>query len=185
MDEVWQRVFRERMRDFKLRSGGAAAGVPVSIKVRVVSGCFHREHSPQAYQIIDHRLEPLIRHPLDFSLEEHESGPEILVYIAVATAGITLAKSVIDLITAIINARADGVKKGDRPSDPLELIVRRIDKGDQFREEIVFRASSTERPARSAVERQLKRSLRHLIEPKSKSPPRKATKKKRSPSGRK
>jgi hypothetical protein len=35
---------------------------------------------------------------------EHESGPEILAYLAAATAGLTLAKSVFDLITAIINA---------------------------------------------------------------------------------
>jgi hypothetical protein len=40
----------------------------------------------------------------DIEFLEHESGPEILAYLAAATAGLTLAKSVFDLITAIINA---------------------------------------------------------------------------------
>ena len=31
------------------------------------------------------------------------------------------------------------MKKGDKPADPLELIVRRVDKGDEFHEEIVLR----------------------------------------------
>ena len=52
-----------------------------------------------------------------------ETGPELLVYLAVATADITLAKSVIDLITAILKVRSDGVKKGDRPDAPLKVDI--------------------------------------------------------------
>jgi len=73
------------------------------------------------------------------SFQEHESGPELLVYVAAATAGVTLAKSVIDLIVAVIKARSEGIKHGDHPSDPLELIVRRTCDGGEFREEIVLR----------------------------------------------
>ena len=84
--------------------------VPVSIKVRVTSGCFHREHSPHAYDIIDRHLASLEGQESDFAFEEHESGPELLVYLAVAAAGITLAKSTIDLVIAIIKARVDGIR---------------------------------------------------------------------------
>lgn len=71
----------------------------LSIKLRVVSGCFHGEHSPRAYELIDLHL---VGSSPGLEYVEHESGPELLAYLAVATAGITLAKSVIDLITAII-----------------------------------------------------------------------------------
>jgi len=107
--------------------------LPVSIKVRVHDGCFHREHSPHAYQIID---DYLAKSKLpDTRFEEHESGPELLVYLAVTTAGLTLAKSVVELITTIIKARSEGVKKGDKPSAPLVLIIRGYSKaGDYFEE---------------------------------------------------
>ncbi len=68
---------------------------------------------------------------------EHESGPELLVFLAVGTAALSLAKSVIELITAIFKARSEGVKKGDRPADPLELIVRRDNDEQEYREEII------------------------------------------------
>lgn len=67
-----------------------------------MSGWFHREHFPRAYDIIDASFVGLSP---DVEYVEHESGPELLVYLAVATAGITLAKSVIDLVTAILKAR--------------------------------------------------------------------------------
>ncbi len=55
------------------------------------------------------------------------------------TAGLTLAKSIVDLVTAIIKARSDGVKKGDAPSAPLELIVRGYSKDDVYFEETTLR----------------------------------------------
>ncbi len=84
--------------------------VPVSIKIRIVSGCFHREHSPRAYEIIDAKLSKLPRNVM-LGFEEHESGPELLVYVA---AGVALTTSVINLVTAIIKARSEGVKKKTR-----------------------------------------------------------------------
>jgi hypothetical protein len=62
-----------------------------------------------------------------------------LLYLAVTTAGLSLAKSIVDLITAIIKARSEGIKKGDDPSEPLELIVRRVHDAQEFREETVLR----------------------------------------------
>lgn len=159
MDAQWQEIFRERMRGFAGRRSAGAGDVAVSIKIRVASGCFHREHSPCAYALIDSYLgssSPTVE------FIEHESGPELLVYLAVATAGLTLAKSVIDLITAIIQARAQGVKKGDHPDDPLELIVRRIDNGQEYREEFVLRVGHTEPVDAKAIEKQVKQALREL-----------------------
>lgn len=121
MDAEWQKTFRERMRRFEGRHPQRPGDVAISIKVRVSSGCFHREHSPHAYGIIDSKLTKLSPEAV-FAFEEHESGPELLVYLAVATAGITLVKSVVDLVTAIIKARSEGIKKGDKPSDPVELM---------------------------------------------------------------
>lgn len=139
------------------RSGETA----VSLKVRVTSGCFHREHSPGAYALIDAQLSSTGSDRVPFEFVEHESGPELLVFLALGTAGLGLAKSVIDLVVAIIEARREGVRRGDRPSDPVELIVRRVDYSDTFREERILRiayddpvdAAEIERLLRSGIER--------------------------------
>ena len=96
----------------------------VTIKIRTRSGCFHREHSPEAYKVIDEVISQMPPNDICFDLVEHESGPEIIAMIAFGTAGLTLAKSVVDLITAIIKARFEGKKKWDRSSGELLLIVR-------------------------------------------------------------
>jgi hypothetical protein len=123
MDAQWQEAFRARMRRFEIRRQPKPNELSLSIKIRVRSGCFHREHSPHAYALIDQQLGKLLPSETGLVFEEHETGPEVLVYVAVATAGLTLAKSVIDLVTAIIKTRSAGVEKGDRPSEPLELVV--------------------------------------------------------------
>ena len=160
MDAEWEKTFRNRMRGFETRRPQGEAGLPVSIKLRVSSGCFHREHSPRAYKLIDSQLARLSR---DVEFVEHESGPELLVFIAVATAGITLTKSVLDLITAIIKARSEGIRKGDHPSEPIELTVRRANEGDNFREEIVVRVGHNDRVDGQAIEKALDAALRKLL----------------------
>ena len=55
-------------------------------------------------EIIDHHLFSIQPEDRTFSFQEHESGPEILVYLAVTTAGIALAKQRIDLIITIIQS---------------------------------------------------------------------------------
>jgi hypothetical protein len=140
------------MRSFESSHGSREQEVPVSLKVRVTSGCFHREHSPQAYALIDQRLASTQRDAREFDFVEHESGPELLVFLAVATGGLSLAKSVIDLIVVILEARREGVKKGDYPSDPLELIVRRISEGDTFEEETILRIGHEDSVNRAEIE---------------------------------
>jgi hypothetical protein len=151
------------MHRFERQRAPRPGEVAVSIKIRVVSGCFHREHSPRAYELIDSQLAE-IRPDSALSIEEHESGPELLVYLAVATAGITLAKSVIDLITAIIKARSEGVEKGDTPAEPIELIVRRVRDDRGFREEIVLHIGKQDRVDAKAIAKQLDESLRRLVD---------------------
>lgn len=51
MDREWQETFRNRMRGFEARRAPQPGEAAVSIKVRVASGCFHREHSPRAYEL--------------------------------------------------------------------------------------------------------------------------------------
>jgi hypothetical protein len=130
-DAAWQAEFRRRMEHFGDREGPGL--VPVSIKMRTRSGCFHREHSREAFRLIDNYVRQAQKPDATYQIIEHESGPEILVYLAVTTAGLTLAKSIVDLVTAVIKARSDGIKKGDSPSAPLELIVRGYSQDDVFR----------------------------------------------------
>jgi hypothetical protein len=119
-------------------------GRAISVKVRVTSGCFHREHSPSAYEIIDRQLASMPGFRRDFGFEEHESGPEVLLLITAATAALGLAREVVGLVTEIVKARHEGVDRGDHPSDPIEVIVRRIDDGNTIREETVLRIGHRE-----------------------------------------
>ncbi len=164
MDAEWQKTFCERMSRFEARRSPRENEIAVSIKVRVSMGCFHREHSPNAYRLIDQSLRRLPRDNVEFAFEEHESGPEVLVYLAVTAACITLAKSVIDLVTTIIKARSEGIKEGDSRSAPLELIVRRGGRGSEFHEEVVLRIGHTDPVDEQVIEKRLNETLGRLIE---------------------
>ncbi len=157
--------------------------IAVSIKIRVSSGCFHREHSPRAYELIDKYLSNIGQDEA-FEFEEHESGPELLIYVAAVTAGISLAKSIIDLIVAIIKARSEGIEKGDGPTAPLELIIRRVNKSDEFKEEILLRIDHRDKITRAMIEKYLKNPSSNLTQKNSKtnkSLKRVAAKKRRAP----
>lgn len=185
MNTGWHRTFRNRMHDFERRHIPPQDAVAVSIKIRVTSGCFHREHSPHAYVLIDKYLTKIERYN-EFTFEEHESGPELLVYIAAATTGILLAKSIIDLIVAILKARSEGIKKGDNPRAPLELIVRRVYKDGEFKEETILRIQHQQTIKQEIIEKHLKESITDLLkeenkEPANKSLKRDAPKKRRTP----
>ena len=97
-------------------------GKPLSIKIRVKGGCFHRQHSPNAYELIDNYLNSL-EHPT-FDFEEHESGPELLTYLKAGADIVTILMGILAVINVILKSRSDGIKKGDNPDAPLELIVR-------------------------------------------------------------
>ncbi len=99
---------------------------------------------------------------------EHESGPELLLYLTVTTGALSLAKSVIELITEIFKARAAGIKKGDRRRDPLVLIVRRMDEKNEYHEDEILRIDHTDAVDPDVIEKALTAAIRGQIEkPKS------------------
>jgi len=152
------------MKAFRTGRAGSGDARAVSIKIRVTSGCFHREHSPEAYRLIDDRLRAISEPDQTFDVLEHESGPEILVYAALTTAGVTLVKSVIDLIITILKSRSEGIKKGDRPVDPLELVVRKSADGARVDEELVLRLGHSETVRVEHVTEHLIRAVRELLQ---------------------
>lgn len=119
--ELWLAKFDGRMKEF---SAGRTQGLALSVKVRVQTGCFHREHSPVAYDIIDAYLDKQQREPVEFRLEPHETGPEFLVWMAYGTAVVSMVTALTSLITAVISARSQGIMRGDRSNSSLDIIVR-------------------------------------------------------------
>lgn len=164
-DQQWQRSFRQRMRRFADWRPGRPDETAVSIKVRVSSGCFHREHSPRAYAIIDELLSKTATTE-EVGYEEHESGPELLVWIGLGTGIISLAASVVALVTAIVQARSTGGRKGDSPREPLEIVVRQIKDDREVHEEVVLRVSYKEPADRRRIGRELNKAVRRLIKDK-------------------
>jgi hypothetical protein len=137
---AWETLFRSRMNNFETSIRKNKNQLPISIKIRVVSGCFHREHSPNAYKIIDEYLHSIPTKECMF--EEHESGPEFLISLTIVSGAINFTANIIKLVTAIINARVEGIKRGDHPSSPLELIIRGYDKKGEYKEEKLLTISS-------------------------------------------
>ena len=154
----WEAEFSGRMRSFE--ASVPTPGVGVSIKVRVTSGCFHRECSPRAFVLIDKRLAAELSDGPPAQVVEHESGPEVL---AVVAGGLSLATSVINLVISILQARRDGIRQGDRPAEPLELIVRRFDEAETLREETTLRIGSSDRIDREHIERQLNAAVTRIV----------------------
>lgn len=162
---MWEDTFRKRMFNFKSTSiSQNPDDIPISIKIRVTSGCFHREHSPRAYTLVDDYFLSLKGSDNSFSFEEHESGPEVLIYLALGTAGLALAKSIIDLIVVILKARSEGIKKGDQPQAPLELIMRRIKKNGEFIDERIIRINHDDLIEKKKLNKALEKAAKKLTQ---------------------
>ncbi|MPM46251.1 hypothetical protein SDC9_92949 [bioreactor metagenome] len=158
---TWEDEFRRRMEKFHPNSSEVDIGVPISIKIRPTGGCFHRQCSPMAYRIIDEYLKS---HPSsDYEFVEHESGPELLVYLAFVTAGISFAANIINLVTAIIKARSEGIHRGDHRDAPLELIVRSFDENGKLREEKALTIDSWQNVSEDLIERALLTTTSKMI----------------------
>lgn len=164
MPMTWEDEFRRRMDRFHTSSPRKDEDRPISIKIRPSGGCFHREHSPIAYRIIDEYLHS--HQSSDFVFEEHESGPELLVFLAFATAGMSLTANIINLVTAIIKARSEGIHRGDHRDAPLELIVRGFDENGNLREERVLTIDSRQNVSGDLIEKALLTTTNKLIPPK-------------------
>jgi hypothetical protein len=136
----------------------------MSVKVRVVGGCFHREHSARAYRLIDAALsDPGLGRGVEW--HEHESGPELLVWIPFVTAGVAFSAAVVNLVVSMLKARSEGIKAGDRPREPLELIVRTSRPGEGVVEEKVLRFDPHDPVHAAVVEKALNDAARKLLPP--------------------
>ena len=156
----WINEFNGRMRDFRDRLPGESGQFPISIKIRVDSGCYDRGCCPAAHEIIDRELDVVQRaNETRFRFEKHESGPEILAYVGGAMG---FAAGVISLVTVIIQARAEGRKKGDRHSDPVTLVVRRMESSDRLLEERVMTFSGHEKVTPELIEALLSKGVKKI-----------------------
>jgi hypothetical protein len=161
MSNGWEADFKRRMRRFE--GTHPNNGMSVSVKVRVSYGCFHREHSPHASELIDREVAGIPEGKREFEFIEHESGPELLTWVSVGMSGLSLALSAAQLVVAIIQARRAGVETGDRPSEPVELIVRRTsDSG--FHEEMVLRVGMEDRIDPTAIETALNEAVQRIAD---------------------
>lgn len=127
----------------------------------MVSGCFHREHSPEAYILIDEALLEIKDDEIYF--EEHESGPEIIAWVALGTASLTLAKSVFDFVTAVINARAKGRAQGDTRDGNLVLIIRNTHHTADSKEETVLEIYDKELVSSKQIKDAIDRGLNKRV----------------------
>lgn len=160
---AWSYELKERLAQYLHLVGQIEQNVlPISIKIRVTSGCFHREHSPVAYKLIDEYVKT---HPeRNIRLVEHENGPELLVYVTLITAGLNLSAQLINVVTAIIKARSEGIKKGDSPKDSIEVIVRGFDKKGNLKEENILKINSSDKIKSADIKDILDATLNKFVE---------------------
>lgn len=172
MAEPWPREFARRLGRYRgaLEHG---SGIAVSIKLRVAGGCFHREHSPRAYEFIDVALRKPRLRGQSIEWHEHETGPEILVWLPLVTAGVAFSAAVVNLVVSVLRARSDGAKKGDKPKAPLELVVRTTHlPGGAVVEEKVLTCNVDEEVRTTVIRAALETAGQKLL-PKAPSPKRK------------
>lgn len=136
----------------------------ISIKLSPPSGCCCSHCWPKTWQKINEFIAPSgpVGHEGDaligndenkFVLESHESGPEIIVYIA---ASVTLVTSVIDLVTTIIK----GISKESRKQPPrIRISKRQIVKGEIEEENLI----EIDIPISKDIEKQLEEKIRQAI----------------------
>ena len=153
-----QAQLREKQRDQAIRrlleqfDAGTRRGFLLKIKVR------HHAHQQWSTTVLPMEIMPR-REPVT-EFHEHESGPERLVYFAVATAGITMATAVINLITAIINSRTarrkvDDGYPPDWPDRPAELTLIGRDSLGRLFESQILRIAAGVKLTRKKVEKLL------------------------------
>ncbi len=148
---LWEEKLRQKIKNYESMNANKEQEVTVLIKVGVSSGCFHREHSPYAYKIINEYMDS---HPSkEYLFEEHESGPEILTSLLKIAQVINFPTSVINLVTAIIKARTEGIFHGDRKNAPIELAVRTFDENGKLRKEKVLRIETGQEISKELIEK--------------------------------
>ena len=91
-----------------------------------------------------------------FVIESHESGPEILVSLALVTASVTLAKSVIDLISTIIKELSNEHRK---QVPRIKILKRQIIKGKIEEENLI----ELDIPISQDMQKQLEEKIEQVL----------------------
>ena len=106
--------------------------------------------------------------PNYWEYEEHESGPEWLLYLALTAAGLGIAektlgivKSVVDLVALSVKSHREERKKQDRRPEPLVIVVRGFDPEGAFFERPVMEIDEDPPPRDEAI----RDSLASVIQP--------------------
>jgi hypothetical protein len=94
-----------------------------------------------------------------FVLECHESGPEILLYLGLATAALNLAKPIVDLLTTFVKSLQEE-RKGPR----LKLTRRRVVRGTVEEELLVEIDLPVSRETTKMIEAQVAKALQRDVE---------------------
>jgi hypothetical protein len=155
----WESTLRQRFERVFRRQPIPLDSLALSVKARVKFGCFHREHSPRAYEIIDEYLAVNAPKDTPFVFEEHESGPEILLWLAAIAGAFSFSASIVNLVTAIIKARSEGVRRGDGRQSPVELVVRGFTAKGIYFEEMVLRFEAGDAVSRDTLEKALNSAI--------------------------
>ena len=127
------------------------------------SGCLY-----ETWRIINEFIAPCgpVQHEGDaliekdgnkFVLEQHESGPEIIVFLALATASLTLAKSIIDLISVTIKGLSNEHKK--HPSR-IKISKRQLINGKVHEENLIEIDIPISKDTQKQLEEKIKQSIR-------------------------
>jgi hypothetical protein len=160
MNQEWTSKFRKRIDEFQTPISKRADEQIISIKMKVDSGCYERSCCPKAWELVDEYISSHRDTDANYELVKHESGPEILTAIA---AGVALSASIIDLITAILNARTEGMKRGDKHKSAIKLIVRGLDRKGGYVEKIVLNIEPEEKVKAREIGKMLSKTIEGLF----------------------
>jgi hypothetical protein len=140
----------------------------ISIKLSPIpSGCCCFYCWPSTWEQINKSIRPcgpiedegdvlIEKNKMKFVLECHESGPEIIAYLALATASTVLLKSIIDLVITIIKA----LSKEDRKQPArIKISKRQVIKGKIAEDHLI----EIDIPISKDIEKQLEDRLKNLI----------------------
>ena len=139
----------------------------ISIKLSPPSGCCCSHCWPETWRLVNKMIAPCgpVEHEGDalienngdkYILESHESGPEIIIYLALATASATLLKSIIDLINTILS----GLSNEHRKQPPrIKISKRQIIKGNIEEENLL----EIDIPISKGMEKYIEEKIRQAI----------------------
>ena len=133
--EYWQREIKQRLERFNY--GSHEPGLALSVKVRVKSNCFCYGHYGRFHHMMD-RGRDWERGPSHWEYEEHESGPEWLIYLALTAAGLNIVKPVLELVVLAVKSHREERRKREQTPEPLVIVVRGFDPEGVFFERTVM-----------------------------------------------